>query len=126
MKILFVILLLCLLGCSSDRPVEIGKKPPEKIDREGIRKVFFTNQRSIRACYEKGLKKNKDLKGIVKLQFDIGEQGQVLSGEVRKESSMNNPEVNTCLISLLKTLYFPKPPTNQVVNVIYPMAFAPK
>lgn len=109
-------------------PGGAGEEFSGTIDREGIRKVFFDNSRAIRSCYERELNQNPNLDGILKLNFDIGEHGRVVGNPTINwgDSSMNNREVAGCILNRLKTWRFPEPPRNQVVNVIYPLAFAAK
>lgn len=109
-------------------PGGAGEEFSGTIDREGIRKVFFDNSRAIRSCYERELNQNPNLDGILKLNFDIGEHGRVVGNPSVNwgDSSMTNREVAGCILNRLKTWRFPEPPRNQVVNVIYPLAFAAK
>ena len=105
-----------------------GEEFSGQIDREGIRKVFYDNQRAIRSCYERELNRNPNLSGILKLNFDIGELGRVVGSPTINwgDSSMKSRTVAGCILNRLKTWRFPEPPRNQVVNVIYPLAFAAK
>ncbi len=105
-----------------------GEEFSGQIDREGIRKVFYDNQRAIRSCYERELNRNPNLSGILKLNFDIGELGRVVGRPSINwsDSSMKSRTVAECILNRLRTWRFPEPPRNQVVNVIYPLAFAAK
>lgn len=97
------------------------------IDRDGIRRVFFSNAQAIRACYENSLRGDKGLSGKLVLDFDIGEQGRVLRGDYsRAKSTLVNDELATCIINRMKTWKFPEPPANQTVQVFYPLAFSNK
>ncbi len=109
-------------------PGGAGEEFSGQIDREGIRKVFFDNTRAIRSCYERELNQDPNLSGILKLNFDIGEHGRVVGSPSINwsDSSMKNREVAGCILNRLKTWRFPEPPRNQVVNVLYPLAFAAK
>ncbi len=109
-------------------PGGAGEEFSGQIDREGIRKVFFDNQRAIRSCYERELNMNPNLSGVLKLNFDIGELGRVVGQPSINwgDSSMKSRSVAGCILNRLKTWRFPEPPRNQVVNVIYPLAFAAK
>ncbi len=105
-----------------------GEEFSGQIDREGIRKVFFDNSRAIRSCYERELNRNPNLGGILKLNFDIGELGRVVGTPSINwgDSSLKSREVAGCILNRLKTWRFPEPPRNQIVNVIYPLAFQSK
>lgn len=97
------------------------------IDRDGIRRVFFSNQQAIKSCYEKALGGDKGLSGKLVLDFDIAEQGRVTRGDYsRAKSTLINDELATCVINKMKTWKFPEPPSNQTVQVFYPLAFSNK
>ncbi|MBL7688127.1 MAG: AgmX/PglI C-terminal domain-containing protein [Bdellovibrionaceae bacterium] len=93
------------------------------IDREAIRRVIKSNERAIRACYERELNRTPDLIGKLVVEFDIGEKGIVLRTAVQR-NELGNKEVADCLMGRLKTWRFPEPPTNQVVTVAYPFVFS--
>lgn len=105
-----------------------GEEFSGQIDREGIRKVFFDNQRAIRSCYERELNRDPNLSGKIMLNFDIGEHGRVVGTPSVNwgDSTLQNRGVAECVLGRLRTWRFPEPPRNQVVNVIYPLAFAAK
>ncbi|MCJ8275874.1 MAG: AgmX/PglI C-terminal domain-containing protein, partial [Bdellovibrionales bacterium] len=91
-------------------------------------KVFFDNQRAIRSCYERELNRNPNIGGKLMLNFDIGEQGRVVGRPSVNwgDSTLKNRTVAGCVLNRLKQWRFPDPPRNQVVNVIYPLAFSAK
>lgn len=93
------------------------------IDKEAIRRVIRSNERVIRSCYERELNKTPDLVGKLTVEFDIGEKGAVLRAVV-KVNELGNKAVGDCLTARLRTWRFPEPPTNEVVTVAYPFAFA--
>ena len=105
-----------------------GEEFSGQIDREGIRIVFFDNQRAIRSCYERELNRDPNLSGKIMLNFDIGEHGRVVGTPSVNwgDSTLQNRSVAECVLGRLRTWRFPEPPRNQVVNVIYPLAFAAK
>ena len=103
-----------------------GEEFSGQIDRDGIRRVFYDNQRAIRYCYEKELNRNPMLSGTLKLNFDIGEHGRVVGRPSIKwgSSTMKSRTVASCVLNRLRSWRFPEPPRNQVVNVMYPLAFS--
>ncbi|MCB0377560.1 MAG: AgmX/PglI C-terminal domain-containing protein [Bdellovibrionales bacterium] len=105
-----------------------GEEFSGQIDKEGIRKVFFDNARAIRSCYERELIRNPNLTGKLMLNFDIGEHGRVVGSPKINwgDSTMKSRDVASCVLGRLRTWRFPEPPRNNVVNVIYPLAFAAK
>ena len=99
-----------------------------QIDRDGIRRVFIDNQRVLRSCYERELNKNPSLSGIIRLNFDIGQKGRVVGQPSVNwgDSSMKSRSMAGCILNRLKSWRFPEPPKNEIVNVIYPLAFSAK
>ncbi len=99
-----------------------------EIDREGIRKVFFDNARALRSCYERALNKTSTLGGKLMLDFDIGPGGRV-TGRATIRQSMStfySASMANCITNRLRGWRFPPPPRNNVVNVLYPLAFSNK
>ncbi len=100
-----------------------GEEFKGAVDREGIRRVVEMNLRAIRACYERQLRTNPDLRGKLVLTCVVGEQGRVLSAGV-KSNDLGNREVATCILERLKTWRFPDPPANTEYEVsAYPFVF---
>lgn len=96
------------------------------IDRDGIRQIFFDNARAIRSCYERVLNQKTQLAGKLVVNFDIAAGGRVV-GSPRVDtgsSTIANTQLSRCVLNKLRTWRFPDPPTGQVVNVLYPLAFS--
>lgn len=92
------------------------------LDKEGIRRVVQSNLSQIRACYDLALQRNPDLYGKIVIQWDIGEQGRVLSASVQS-STLPSREVGECIVRRLKTWRFPEPPQDMIGAVSYPFVF---
>ncbi len=105
-----------------------GEEFSGQIDRAGIRRVFVDNARAIRSCYERALNRNPSLGGILKLNFDIGERGTIMGRPSINwgDSSVKSRSLAGCILNRLKSWRFPEPPSNEIVNVIYPLAFSSK
>lgn len=95
------------------------------IDREGIRRVLKENERQFRACYEKVLNKRPDLFGKIAMTWDINDKGRLANGHV-KTSTLNNSEVEQCILLRLRTLKFPESPPGQTAVVTFPWVFNSK
>lgn len=89
-----------------------------------IRKVLKKNQRRFQACYERVLRRNPRLKGVITVKITINRRGRVTSAEVKKDT-MNNPKVNKCVLKSLKRVRFPRPSDGNDVTVTYPFKFRP-
>lgn len=88
------------------------------LDKEVIRRVIQRHAHQVRYCYEKGLAKNPTLEGTVAVAFRINAEGNVESSVV-KQSTLNNPEVDSCIAGLVLRWAFPKP-VGGTVGVTYP------
>lgn len=104
-----------------------SSKPNIKIDREGIRKTFFTNQSAVQKCYTDMLASQKDLNGKLTLDFDIDDKGKVTRATWSEEKSrLKSPELAKCITEKIVAWEFPKSPKGTTVQVFYPMAFSTK
>jgi hypothetical protein len=141
MKIIWaVILMFVVSSCagpekSSNPSSEISAGPQtssEKIDREGIRKVFMDKQKELQTCYTDRLKTAKAegqpiLEGKLALDFEIGNDGSVIYAKIDEaRSTLKDERLSKCLCDYTKKWTFPKPPDKQTVKVSYPLAFSSK
>ena len=62
------------------------------------------------------------LQGKVGVKFVIGAQGMVQTAQVA-ESSLNNKNVESCILTRVKSWSFPKPKGGGIVIVTYPFIF---
>ena len=88
------------------------------LDKEVIRRVIRRHVHEVRFCYEKGLARNPKLEGTVAIAFRINAEGTVESSVV-KQSSLNQPEVESCIADRVLRWAFPKP-VGGTVGVTYP------
>lgn len=112
-----------LAGSSSLPAAPANRSPaPEvsggSIDKEVIRRVIRRHINEVRFCYEKGLAKNPALQGNVAVKFTIGQSGAVTAAEV-KQSTLNQPEVESCITNRVLRWQFPAPHGGNV-SVTYP------
>ncbi|MBF0105626.1 MAG: AgmX/PglI C-terminal domain-containing protein [Deltaproteobacteria bacterium] len=92
------------------------------LTREQIERVMQRAHSQVRYCYEKELQKNPNLYGKIVTFFVISGTGKVGSAEV-KLTTMNSPEVEACILSVIKKLRFPEPAGRGTVDVTYPFLF---
>jgi outer membrane biosynthesis protein TonB len=104
----------------------MGAAPSEahggSLDKDVIRTEMGRHQGEIRSCYERGLARDRSLKGLVSVLFKIASSGQVVVSEVQS-STMNDNEVEDCLGRTVCEWHFPKPEGGGVVIVSYPYNF---
>ena len=114
--------------------VEIGERTERRVislstptimgalSKEVVQKVIDRNKNQIRYCYEVELQRNQNLAGRIAVRWVILGTGRV--GEVViRDSTMNNPKVERCMINRIKTWQFPAPAGGGVVEVNYPFVF---
>lgn len=88
-----------------------------------IARVIRRNLARFKYCYEKQLSSNPNLGGKIAIYFTIAPTGTVPKASVR-ETTMNDKTVESCTVSVMKSLKFPKPKGGGIVVVTYPFVFA--
>ena len=95
--------------------------PQGTIDIENVKTVIKSYMGRIKICYADGLVKNPDLKGEIKVQFTVGVNGRVTASKIAS-STMNDPDVENCILRRFQRMTFPKPEGGEV-TIKYPMIF---
>lgn len=103
------------IGITADNAVVQGS-----LDKELIRQVIHRNRQQIQYCYETQLTRFPKLEGKVAVAFVIGADGNVMSSRVA-QSTVANPELESCLAARFKSWLFPKPKGGGIVQVTYPV-----
>ncbi len=93
-----------------------GHLAPEVISR-----VIASHYGEVRYCYEKQLKMNPELEGKLTVRFTIGLDGHISAAKI-EDSSLNNMEVESCVLYKIKNWRFPRP-RGGTVTVIFPFIF---
>jgi hypothetical protein len=88
-----------------------------------IQAIVRASFETFRRCYQKGLARDPELKGIVRARFVINTQGKVKQVANRK-STLPDSEVTLCVLQSFYRLRFP-PPEGGTVTVVYPIHLAP-
>ncbi len=89
---------------------------------ESIWNVVSARQGTIRYVYEKYLKRNPNLRGKITIEFTIAANGFVTDAHII-ESTIDNPEFERELLSIVKRLKFEPIPTGNVTTV-FPFVFS--
>ena len=100
----------------------IGDDFSSTIDADAIRRLIRKNRNAIKGCYDRALSQNKSLSGKVVLSWKIAYGGKMISPKV-KSSSLNNSQIEQCIIKRLMILKFPSPGVNEIAEVDYPFVF---
>ncbi|MBI3183194.1 MAG: AgmX/PglI C-terminal domain-containing protein [Myxococcales bacterium] len=100
-------------------PPDVEKMP---FTPESIRKVVNHYQPQIQACYEETMAtKEKVVEGRILTSWVITAEGMVKGAKVEKKSTtVKDPKLHECVVAVLSTMTFPKPPKNQEHPIQYP------
>ena len=104
----------------ADGGVDVTKMP---FTPDTIRQLVGAAQPQIQACYEEHLsdKGDKAIEGMLKTAFVITEDGFVKSAKVdARGSTLKDPGLHACVVSVLSALSFPKPPDGKPQPVEFP------
>lgn len=96
----------------------MGALPKAEIDA-----VVKANKDRIKDCFNQGLKSDPNISGRVNIKFVIGKTGAVSQSEV-KETTLNHPETEACMVDVAKSMQFPEPEGGGIVIVSYPFTLA--
>jgi hypothetical protein len=113
-------------------PAKAGRLPPALIQRIVRAQAGFMHD-----CYEKGLTRDANLSGQIRIKFVVSRKGSVQSTEsIRPQSGLGVPDggapihylddasVVACVTAEFAKLTFP-PPDGGLVTVVYPINFSP-
>jgi hypothetical protein len=118
LRFIFMIVLTIVQLCS----ISIGAWADQTYNQQGPKKIIKKNFPSFQQCYEKALKKHPKLYGDIVLGWELAQDGSVVNAEI-KSTTMNSPEVQSCMLGVLKKLKF-QPPKNELVVLTFPFSFA--
>jgi TonB family protein len=94
------------------------------LDKEIIRRVIRMHANEMNYCYGQALTRHPALSGRIAVQFTIAATGQVISS-VLQSSTMDNPQVENCVVQAIRRWDFPYPTDGGIVLVSYPFNFVP-
>jgi hypothetical protein len=100
----------------SEAPAVDGELDPAMVAKE-----VRTRLGAIKACYERGLKRNPNLSGKVVIHWTITQAGTV-SGVDVEQDTLGDAEVASCIKSLIARWRFPAP-SGGSVEVSFPFVF---
>jgi TonB family protein len=78
----------------------------------------------IRRCYQRELKRKRDLTGRLRLSFVVTAAGKVTRATVRG-STVGRPSLHKCVLGVIRGIPFSRPASRQAVKVSFPIAFKP-
>lgn len=109
-----------LLAALSDErePIILGE-----LDRAKISAVIAKDVEAITYCYQRRLAEDPSLAGKVVIKFIIAKDGSVSSANP-KSSTLEDEQVERCLVGRIMRMRFPEPTGGGIVIVSYPFHFS--
>ena len=92
------------------------------ISRERVDEVVADRGAALRACYEEGLARNKELRGAIAVSMSVEDTGRVADAKSVPGTTLQDAEVVSCVVGIMKTLEFGLQDAPQTVR--YALAFA--
>ncbi|MFB1482701.1 AgmX/PglI C-terminal domain-containing protein [Corallococcus sp. RDP092CA] len=89
---------------------------------DSIRQVMAYHMPRIQECYEDHMvEKDKKVEGLLRTTFTITAEGTVRSAKIDKHgSTLKDAGLNDCVVSVLSSMDFPKPPDGRDHPIEYP------
>ncbi len=114
------------IGPRKGRNIKIESGKPQitgSLDKEIVRRVINQHKAEVLYCYEKELVRTPGLNGKVTVEFLIAANGRVTQSRVI-ETSMNNRNVEDCVVGKIRNWPFPQPKGGGMAIVTYPFIFS--
>ncbi len=111
-------LLALAAGCSFGSFPELPARKMGTIDLGAVARVMDTHRAEFTLCYQKQANRSA---GTVLADFELGPDG-VPDAVTIKSSSLKLPEVERCILGVIKGIQFPAP-TGGLVSLSYPFTF---
>jgi TonB family protein len=103
-------------------PLEPEEQQRATLDAESVRMVVRHHLPQVRACYDRALKQQEGIAGVVEVEFEVTAEGTVASSNVHRNTT-GHEGLGLCIAGLLRAWRFPRPVGGQVVFV-YPFVFS--
>jgi len=128
LPLLFILSLTYLVSCGTS-PENRTDNPEvlKEVDRKGISQTMFRHRKHMSHCYGEALTKKgqEKLKGKIMVQFNIGQDGRAREIQaLNKESTIQDKDLNNCIVKGLESWEFPVHPKGEVITVKYPIVFS--
>jgi TonB family protein len=93
-----------------------------ELNADSVRMVVRHYLPQVRACYDRALKQQEGLSGVVEIKFEVSAEGRVRSSKVNSNST-GHDGLGRCIASVLRGWRFPRPVGGAAV-FIYPFVFS--
>jgi len=105
-------------------PVVVPRLPRGFLPMHVIRNGVEKRHGAVRGCWKPYLKTFPMSEPRVQVRFVIDPKGRIESAEVTY-SNMNSPNVEKCVVDIVKALRFPPPEAHGYITVTYPFMAKP-
>lgn len=92
------------------------------MDRDAVLRAIRSQRRQIQFCYERELRSNSALEGVIKLTWLIGPGGKA-SRFKTAGNDFGSRNVPNCVIRVLNSIVYPEPPPGVLGEVSIPFTF---
>jgi outer membrane biosynthesis protein TonB len=107
----------------SDQPPPAPRPPASaEIEEDNVRFVVQHHLPQVQSCYERALKQDSRLEGVIELQFTLQPDGSATAAKAVANST-GNEGLASCLSHLVESWQFPRP-ADGPLDFVYPFAFA--
>jgi TonB family protein len=109
---------------TNNEPPPPSPQPPAsaEIEEDNVRFVVQHHLPQVQSCYERALKQDARLEGVIELQFTLQPDGTATAAH-SVANSTGNEGLATCLSHLVESWQFPRP-ADGPLDFVYPFAFA--
>ena len=97
----------------------------QALDRALIEAAIDPHRGDIAGCYQRIRQDHPELQGKVTVKIVIDKGGSVSKADL-KSTTLNDADVEQCVIELLRKVRFPEPRGGGIVIMSYPVSFAPE
>ena len=105
-----------LKGSVKTGSADISSSPEDVMS---VKKTMRRYNGRIKACYERQLKSNPDLKGKVTVSFEISTSGSVSAAAI-EENTTRNKDLGKCIVREIGRITFKPPPEDDIEVAGYP------
>ena len=92
------------------------------LTQEGVRRIIASHNEEITACFEKGLLRDPDFSGRVRVRTVVSGDGAVANADIL-ESTVDAADVESCILESVRSWTFPEPADGRVKILTTPFEY---
>ncbi len=109
-------------GTGSSAEPDSAEQVRATLDADSVRMVVSHHMPQVRACYDRALKQQETIRGVVEVQFEVTAKGRVSEAKVHRNTT-GHAGLGNCIAYAIKGWRFPRPVGGDV-TFIYPFVFS--